>query len=99
MVSSDLVYPEDIDRALNWPLGTTARLARRHELPHYVLPDGSIRFSIEEIEALVRHVPANGHFRLQSIRGRPTDASCPESDTALSINTEVAPHSQGVDRG
>ncbi len=57
-MSSDFVYPEDIDRFLNWPLGKTARLARRLELPHYVLPDGSLRFRLEEIKALVRHVPA-----------------------------------------
>jgi hypothetical protein len=53
----DLVYPEDIDQRLNWPLGTASRLARRKRLPHYLLPDGSVRLRWEEVEALVRHVP------------------------------------------
>jgi hypothetical protein len=56
-VNADLVYPEQIDRNLNWPLGTTARLARRRQLPHYLLPDGSIRLCWSEVEALVRRVP------------------------------------------
>ncbi len=41
----DLNYGEDIDRRLNWPLGRAERLARKQKLPHYVLPDGSIRFA------------------------------------------------------
>jgi hypothetical protein len=56
-VDVELRNPEEIDRALNWALGTAARLARRRRLPHYVLPDGSLRFCWEEVEALVRHVP------------------------------------------
>jgi hypothetical protein len=53
-----LLYPEDVDRRLNWPLGRAARLARRRKIPHYVLPDGAIRFRWEEIEALLKPVPA-----------------------------------------
>lgn len=53
-----LLYPEDVDRRLNWPLGNTERLARRKRLPHVVLPDGSIRFDWSEIEPLLRHVDA-----------------------------------------
>jgi hypothetical protein len=53
----DYLYPEDIDRQLNWPLGTAARLARRHLLPHYWMPDGSIRFRLDEVTELVRRVP------------------------------------------
>jgi hypothetical protein len=56
-VDAELVYPEQIDRNLNWPLGTAARLSRRKRLPHYLLPDGSIRLRWEEVVALVRHVP------------------------------------------
>ena len=52
----DLVYSEDIDRRLNWPLGRAERLARKQKLPHYVLPDGSIRFAWEEVERLVRQI-------------------------------------------
>jgi hypothetical protein len=49
-----LIYPEEVDRRLNWPLGKAERLARNRKLPHYVLPDGSIRFRWSEIEALVK---------------------------------------------
>jgi hypothetical protein len=53
----EYLYPEDIDRHLNWPLGTAARLARRHQLPHYRMPDESIRFRLDEVTDLVRYVP------------------------------------------
>lgn len=53
-----LLYPEDVDRRLNWPLGRAERLARRKRLPHVVLPDDSIRFDWSEIELLLRHVDA-----------------------------------------
>ena len=53
-----LVYPEHIDRCLNWPLGTAERLSRRGKLPHYLLPDGSIRLCWLEVESLVRHIPS-----------------------------------------
>jgi hypothetical protein len=56
-VSDSLLYPEQIDRRLNWPPGTAARLARRNRLPHYVLPDGAIRLRWEEVEPLVVRVP------------------------------------------
>jgi hypothetical protein len=52
----DFLYSEDIDSYLNWAPGTATRLARRRKLPHYVLPDGSIRFRLEEVQALVRHI-------------------------------------------
>ena len=51
------IYPEDVDHRLNWPLGRAERLARRRRLPHFRLPDGSIRFEWELIEALVVQVP------------------------------------------
>jgi hypothetical protein len=57
-VNVDYLYPEDIDNKLNWPLGTAARMARRQQLPHYVLPDGSIRFRWQDVERLVRYVVA-----------------------------------------
>jgi hypothetical protein len=52
------LYPEEIDKRLNWPLGRAERLARRRKLPHVVLPDGSIRFEWEAIEPLLVRVPA-----------------------------------------
>jgi hypothetical protein len=51
------LYPEEIDQRLSWPLGRAARLARRQQLPHVVLPDGSIRFEWPTIEAMVKRVP------------------------------------------
>lgn len=56
-MTDSLVYPEQIDRRFSWPFGTAARLARRNRLPHYLLPDGSIRLKWEEIEPLVQRVP------------------------------------------
>jgi hypothetical protein len=53
-----LLYPEDIDNRLNWSLGKAERLARRKQLPHVVLPDGSIRFEWDAIERLLVRVPA-----------------------------------------
>ena len=55
------LYPEDIDKRLSWPLGRAERLARRREIPHVVLPDGSVRFTWEQIEPLIRVVPADQH--------------------------------------
>lgn len=52
------LYGEDVDRRLNWPLGRAERLARRQKLPHVVLPDGSIRFEWDQIERLLKRVPA-----------------------------------------
>lgn len=52
----DLLYPDDIDSRLNWPPGRTSRLVRIGKLPHYVLPDGSIRLSWDDIAPLVQHV-------------------------------------------
>ena len=52
-----LLYPEDVDRRLNWPLGRAARMAKRKALPHIILPDGSTRFIWHEIEPLLRQIP------------------------------------------
>jgi hypothetical protein len=52
-----LLYGEDIDQRLNWPLGRAEKLARQRRLPYVLLPDGSIRFRWEEIERLVQTVP------------------------------------------
>ena len=53
-----LLYPDDIDQKLNWPPGTAQRMARRRKLPHVLLPDGSVRFRWEEVEALLVYVTA-----------------------------------------
>ncbi|MEM6778219.1 MAG: hypothetical protein AAF670_11235 [Planctomycetota bacterium] len=48
-----LLYPEDVDQRLNWPLGRAKRLARQRRLPYLLLPDGEIRFKWEQIEPLI----------------------------------------------
>lgn len=53
-----LLYGNEIDKRLNWPLGRAERLARRRKLPHVVLPDGSIRFEWEPVESMLVRVPA-----------------------------------------
>ncbi len=53
-----ILDPDDIDHLFRWPPGRAARLARRGKLPHYRLPDGSLRFMREEIERSIVHVPA-----------------------------------------
>ena len=57
---NDLLYGEEIDRRLNWPLGRAERLARRKKLPHYVLPDGSVRFRWADIEPLIVSIDTTG---------------------------------------
>ena len=47
----------EIDKRLSWPLGRSERLAKRQRLPHVVLPDGSVRFDWQAIEATLRQVP------------------------------------------
>ena len=56
---SNLLYPEEIDQRLNWPLGRAERLAKQRRLPYVLLPDGSLRFDWEEIEPLVLRVPGS----------------------------------------
>lgn len=51
------VLPEDVDRRLGWRPGKAERLARQRRLPHYVMPDGSIRLIWAEIESRIVRVP------------------------------------------
>ncbi|MFH1266904.1 MAG: hypothetical protein ABIK89_14340 [Planctomycetota bacterium] len=53
---AELIYPEEVDKRLNWPLGRAERLARRGRLPHVILPDGAIRFSWPDVDQLIKHV-------------------------------------------
>ena len=54
-----LLYGEEIDQRLNWPLGRAERLARQRRLPYVILPDGSIRFKWEEIAVLIQAVQSS----------------------------------------
>lgn len=64
-----LLYGEDIDRRLNWPLGRAERLARRGKLPHVILPDGQVRFEWPYVAALLVRIGddgnSHGHSALQ----------------------------------
>jgi len=48
-----LLKPAEVDFLLRYPAGRATRLAKRGQLPHIVLPDGSIRFREVEIEQLL----------------------------------------------
>ena len=52
------IFPEDLDKHMGWRAGRAERLARQRRLPHLLLPDGSIRFDLTEIELLIVRVPA-----------------------------------------
>ena len=58
MASSGWVAWPEIDRLFDWPHGRAERLARQGILPHYVLPDGSLRFKISEVIDLVERRPS-----------------------------------------
>ena len=55
----DLVCSPEIDRHFGWTIGRADSLARRGKLPHFLLPDGSVRFRWAEIEPLIRHFDPN----------------------------------------
>ncbi|MCY3018492.1 MAG: hypothetical protein NTW87_05615 [Planctomycetota bacterium] len=65
-----MLWPDDIDKRFNWPPGRARRLALQGKLPHYRLPDGSLRFEVEEVEALVKHVPVTPDAGAVEARGR-----------------------------
>jgi hypothetical protein len=52
-----LLYPEEVDQRLHWPLGRAAKLARKRLLPYVLLPDGSVRFDPDAIDRLLVSVP------------------------------------------
>lgn len=53
-----LLTPIEVDDLLRYPLGKSQRLAKAGKLPHIKLPDGSIRFYPEDIDAIL-----SGHQR------------------------------------
>ena len=50
--------PSEVDEAMAWPQGRAEKLARRGFVPHYRLPDGAIRFRMEEVLATATKVHA-----------------------------------------
>jgi len=60
-----LYLPAEVDAHLGWRSGRAQRLARAGKIAHTRLIDGSIRFTVEQIERLARPVPAgSGPLRL-----------------------------------
>jgi hypothetical protein len=49
-----LLLPFELDRVLRYPQGKSERLARQGKLPHIRLPDGSIRFEVNQISKRIR---------------------------------------------
>lgn len=51
------VLARDIEKRLGWKSGRAERLAKQRRLPHYILPDGQLRFLWDDIEPLIVRVP------------------------------------------
>ncbi len=49
----ELLVPIEVDGLLRYRPGKSERLAKRGDLPHVRLPDGSIRFRREDIMGLL----------------------------------------------
>jgi len=64
----ELLYPTDVDQRLNWPLGKAEKLARQRRLPYVLLPDGSLRFTWEEIQPLIVYVPTGASHQQEAAR-------------------------------
>lgn len=64
----NLLYPEEIDQRLNWPLGKAEKLARQRRLPYVLLPDGSLRFDWDEIERLILRVPGSAGLQQGGVK-------------------------------
>ena len=44
-----LLTPRDVDRLLRWPHGRALKAARQGTLPAITLPDGEVRFDMDEL--------------------------------------------------
>ncbi len=49
-----MMKPSELDRQFGWNTGTARKLAEKGRLPHVLLPDGSIRFEMDQILPLVK---------------------------------------------
>ena len=45
------MLPDEVCELLRLPMRTVSRLARRGDLPCYILPDGTLRFDADELRA------------------------------------------------
>lgn len=59
-----LIRPSDLDARLRYPAGRSLRLARKGLIPHFLLPDGEIRFDPDLIKRwLQSRANAGSHVR------------------------------------
>ena len=85
------LFPEDVDSRLNWKPGRTERLARQRRLPHYVLPDGSIRFISNPDHFSPCHAPVKSCSLFPQARRSPLPAPPARSGARPRIETAVLP--------
>lgn len=45
-----ILHGSEVDNILRTPRGTSVRWAKKGKLPHFTLPNGDVRFVLEEIE-------------------------------------------------
>ena len=55
---AEYLTPDEVDEHLKLPRGKAARLARKGKLPACILPDGTIRFPAQELEAFLKEKSA-----------------------------------------
>ncbi len=53
-MTENLLKAVEVDLLLRYPIGRAAKLAKKGLLPHVVLPDGSVRFERDQLEAALR---------------------------------------------
>jgi excisionase family DNA binding protein len=49
----EYLTPDEVDERLKLPHGKASRLARRGKLPALILPDGSVRFDADKLQAFL----------------------------------------------
>ncbi|GMV81487.1 MAG: hypothetical protein AMXMBFR7_26710 [Planctomycetota bacterium] len=55
-MGESILLPDEVDALCRWTPGRAEKLARRGKIPHFVLPDGSIRFDRADVAAFIRRV-------------------------------------------
>lgn len=54
-----LVLPRELDLILRYPKGRCLKLAKAGKLPHIKLPDGEIRFDLNQIDQIIAPAQAS----------------------------------------
>ena len=55
-----LLSGDEIDALFSWPMGRTQRLAKLGKLPFFRLPNGDLRFDLDELQKLIQHFTPSG---------------------------------------